>query len=127
MNLSKLLNFLKVAMGNLALQMNKRRNGGRAADKAGAADSETSASDLSAATSGHYGAQFGYVHEEECPEGIDENLALLLTAAAVAASAFVIFREVTLAQAGRRRRREAEEAGVLFRNSPMIDFVLHGT
>ena len=113
-------------MGNLALKHVHKRLG--KADKAGAdvADSETSASDLSAAQSGHYGAQFGYVHEEECPEGIDENLALLLTAAAVAASAFVIFREVTLAQAGRRRRREAEEAGIEFRNSPMIDFILHG-
>lgn len=88
-------------------------------------DSVASGSDLSVAES--YGAQYGYVHEEECPEGIDENLALLLTAAAVAASAFVIFREVTLAQAGRRRRREAEANGVLNRGSPLLDFVLHGT
>ena len=67
--------------------------------------------DMDGALSSGYGhggggyASYGYVHEEECPEGIDEDLALLLTAAAIAAGAFVIYRQITIQQMGRRRRR----------------------
>ena len=58
---------------------------------------------------GGYGHQvsYGYVHEEECPEGIDEDLALLLTAAAIAAGAFVVYRDITL-RLGKRKKRETE-------------------
>ena len=39
-----------------------------------------------------------------CPEGVNQNTALLATAAAIAVGAGVIYRAVTLQQAGRRRR-----------------------
>ena len=65
-----------------------------------------------------------YGYESSCPEGVDQNTALLATAAAIgntgkyiskiypllaAVGAGVIYRAVTLQQAGRRRRRGAEE------------------
>ena len=40
-----------------------------------------------------------------CPQGVNQNTALLATAAAIAVGAGVIFRAITLQQAGRRRRR----------------------
>ena len=43
-----------------------------------------------------------------CPQGVNQNTALLATAAAIAVGAGVIFRAITLQQ-GRRRRREAGE------------------
>ena len=46
-----------------------------------------------------------YGYESSCPEGINQNTALLATAAAIAVGAGVIYRAVTLQQAGRRRRR----------------------
>ena len=42
-----------------------------------------------------------------CPQGVNQNTALLATAAAIAVGAGVIFRAITLQQAGRRRRRDA--------------------
>ena len=48
-----------------------------------------------------------YGFESSCPEGVNQNTALLATAAAIAVGAGVIFRAVTLQQAGRRRRRDA--------------------
>lgn len=73
------------------------------------ADTESASSDLYGALSGygHGGHQYGYIHEEECPEGIDEDLALLLTAAAIAAGSFVVFREITLR--GKRKKRSNED------------------
>ena len=70
-----------------------------------------------------------YGYESSCPEGVDQNTALLATAAAIgntgkyfieniylnialilaAVGAGVIYRAVTLQQAGRRRRRGAEQ------------------
>ena len=47
-----------------------------------------------------------------CPQGVNQNTALLATAAAIAVGAGVIFRAITLQQ-GRRRRREAGEGGQL--------------
>ena len=49
-----------------------------------------------------------YGFESSCPEGVNQNTALLATAAAIAVGAGVIYRAVTLQQAG-RRRREAED------------------
>lgn len=52
-----------------------------------------------------YGQGVGaYGYESSCPEGVNQNTALLATAAAIAVGAGVIFRAVTLQQAGRRRR-----------------------
>jgi len=56
---------------------------------------------------GGYG---GYGLESSCPEGVNQNTALLATAAAIAVGAGVIFRAVTLQQ-GRRRRRKRELVG----------------
>ena len=42
-----------------------------------------------AAASGYGG--YGYIQEEECPEGINVNLALLLTGAAIAAATAVLY------------------------------------
>ena len=47
-----------------------------------------------------------------CPQGVNQNTALLATAAAIAVGAGVIFRAITLQQ-GRRRRREAGAGGQL--------------
>ena len=46
-----------------------------------------------------------------CPQGVNQNTALLATAAAIAVGAGVIFRAITLQQAGRRRRRDAGVEG----------------
>ena len=86
-------------------------------------DHQQEGSDLYAALSAHGGhgghggygggyghSSYGYLAEEECPEGIDEDLALLLTAAALAASGFVIFREITL----RTRRKKRSDGDDIF-------------
>ena len=78
-----------------------------------------------------YGQGAGaYGFESSCPEGVNQNTALLATAAAIAVGAgvifrfsffllsfyvyliFSIFRAVTLQQAGRRRREAGAEDGV---------------
>ena len=46
-----------------------------------------------------------------CPQGVNQNTALLATAAAIAVGAGVLFRAITLQQAGRRRRRGARVEG----------------
>ena len=79
-----------------------------ALERAGLADAEGAGSDAAGALSSGYGGGYGgygYVHEEECPEGIDEDLALLLTAAAIAAGAFIVFRQITIQQ-GRKKRSD---------------------
>ena len=48
----------------------------------------------------------GYGYGSSCPEGVNQNTALLATAAAIAVGAGVIYRAVTLQQGRRRRRRE---------------------
>lgn len=60
---------------------------------------------LSYYISGTRGGVYGF--ESSCPQGVNQNTALLATAAAIAVGAGVIYRAVTLQQAGRRRRREA--------------------
>ena len=57
---------------------------------------------------GYGGLNYNYGLESSCPEGVNQNSALLATAAAIAVGAGVIYRAVTLQQ-GRRRRRAAEE------------------
>ena len=63
---------------------------------------------FAAGGSGYGQGAGGYGFESSCPEGVNQNTALLATGAAIAVGAGVIFRAVTLQQAGRRRR----EAGV---------------
>ena len=46
-----------------------------------------------------------------CPQGVNQNTALLATAAAIAVGAGVLFRAITLQQAGRRRRRREARLG----------------
>ena len=59
-----------------------------------------------------YGQGAGvYGYESSCPEGVNQNTALLATAAAIAVGAGVIFRAVTLQQAGRRRREAGAGPG----------------
>lgn len=79
--------------------------GGAASAPTGSAAASGSNPDMVSSMSGGYGQ--GYIYEEECPEGIDEDLALLLTAAAIAAGMFIVYRDITLRLMG-RRRREAE-------------------
>ena len=67
---------------------------------------------LAGSGSGGYG-QVDYGLSSSCPEGVNQNTALLATAAAIAVGAGVIYRAVTLQQ-GRRKRRgvvEMEEQG----------------
>ena len=52
--------------------------------------------DLQASASGYGGGGYGYIQEEECPEGINVNLALLLIGAAIAAAATALFFQVGL-------------------------------
>ena len=55
---------------------------------------------------GGYGNN-NYGIESTCPEGVNQNTALLATAAAIAVGAGVIFRAITLQQ-GKRKKRNAE-------------------
>ena len=66
-----------------------------------------------AGNGGGYGGHsaYAYVAEEECEEGIDEDLALLLTAAAIAVGGFVVFREITLRI--KRKKRSSGDDDVL--------------
>ena len=41
--------------------------------------------------------------EEECPEGVDQELAVLAIGAAIAAGAYIVYRDITLRFPGRRR------------------------
>ena len=62
--------------------------------------------------------QLDYGLSSSCPEGVNQNTALLATAAAIAVGAGVIYRAVTLQQGRRRKRRgvgrtEMQGTGVL--------------
>ena len=72
---------------------------------------------LSGVGSAGYG-QVNYGLSSSCPEGVNQNTALLATAAAIAVGAGVIYRAVTLQQGRRRKRRgvggtEIQGTGVL--------------
>ena len=66
-------------------------------------DIEGASSDLYGAPSGY--GDGGYVYASYCPEGIPEDIALLATAAALAAGIYVIYRQITIQTAGRRKKR----------------------
>ena len=61
-----------------------------------------SSSDLHGAASGY--GDTGYVYATYCPEGIPEDIALLATAAALAAGLFIIYRQILIQTAGRKKR-----------------------
>ena len=65
-----------------------------------------------------------YGLDSSCPEGVDQNTALLATAAAIAVGAGVIYRAVTLQQAGRRRRRGVDSSPSL--TSRLQDIIMMG-
>jgi len=71
--------------------------------RASLSDSETAGSDIYGAASG-YGGGGDYVYATYCPEGIPEDVALLATAAALAAGIYVVYRQITIQAAGRKRR-----------------------
>ena len=61
-----------------------------------------SSSDLNGAASGYGDA--GYVYATYCPEGIPEDIALLATAAALAAGLYIVYRQIQIQTGGRRKR-----------------------
>merc|ERR1719350_1208373 len=71
-----------------------------------------------AGSGGNSGGNNNYGIESTCPEGVNQNTAVLATAAAIAVGAGVIFRAITLQQ-GKRKKRNAEhvtnkeDAGIL--------------
>ena len=110
-------------MGNCAAKKRNQARRQAAIERAGLAsagassnfDTVSAGSDLSGALSGyghggHGGYGYGYVHEEECPEGVDEDLALALTGAAIAAGAYIVYRDITLRLPKRRRRSDPNDS-----------------
>jgi len=75
---------------------------------------------------GGYGSgSGGYGLGSSCPEGVNQNTALLATAAAIAVGAGVIYRAVTLQQAGKRRKREVgEDKGII--QDRLLDLIALG-
>jgi len=69
---------------------------------------EGASSDLYGAPSGY--GDGGYVYATYCPEGIPEDIALLATAAALAAGIYVVYRTITGQTAGRRRKKRGAHA-----------------
>ena len=89
------------------------------------------------------GSNVNYGLPSTCPEGVrlrccievkskynlhnskvNQNTALLATAAAIAVGAAVLFRAITLQQAGRRRRRRSEEEEPV--EDGVVDMVMQG-
>jgi hypothetical protein len=68
-------------------------------------DVDGSSSDLYGAPSGY--GDGGYVYATYCPEGIPEDIALLATAAALAAGIYVIYRQITIQTKGKKRRKRS--------------------
>ncbi len=56
--------------------------------------SGNSGDDLQGAFSSGYGGGGGYVYAMMCPEGIDQDIALLATSAALAVGIYVVYRSV---------------------------------
>lgn len=67
---------------------------------------------------GDYGLQ------SSCPEGVNQNTALLATAAAIAVGAGVIYRAVTLQQGKRRKREVGGDGGML--QDRLMDLIVLG-
>ena len=74
---------------------------------------------------GGYGSgNGGYGLESSCAEGVNQNTALLATAAAIAVGAGVIYRAVTLQQ-GKRRKREVDGDGGMIQDR-LMDLIAVG-
>ena len=85
-------------MGNTACGA-KRRQALANRRLGAAADSNIAASSQYSDTSGQYqsgygGGGGGYVYAMMCPEGIDQDIALAATAAALAVGIYVVYRQV---------------------------------
>ena len=87
-------------MGNTACGAKRRQAlANRRLDAAAAADSNIAASSQYSDTSGQYSSGYGgggggYVYAMMCPEGIDQDIALAATAAALAVGIYVVYRQV---------------------------------
>jgi len=79
---------------------------------------EARSTDLDTAASSGYGHKDEIVH---CPEGIPIKQALFGLLAAFAASFGFLFRAVTQAQGGRRRKRMAEDGLVIDAETSVVD------
>jgi len=98
-------------MGNTACGAKRRQAlANRRLGAAAAADSNIAASSQYSDTSGQYSSGYGggggggYVYAMMCPEGIDQDIALAATAAALAVGIYVVYRQITLQTGGRKRR-----------------------
>ena len=67
--------------------------------------------------------QVDYGLSSSCAEGVNQNTALLATAAAIAVGAGVIFRAVTLQQGRRKKRMVEEEVG---KGTGLLEMVMKG-
>ena len=92
-------------MGNSACGQKRRQAlANRRLGAAAAADSNIAASSQYSDTSGQYSSGYGggggggYVYAMMCPEGIDQDIALAATAAALAVGIYVVYRQVTVCQ-----------------------------
>ena len=88
-------------MGNTACGAKRRQAlANRRLGAAAAADSNIAASSQYSDTSGQYSSGYGggggggYVYAMMCPEGIDQDIALAATAAALAVGIYVVYRQV---------------------------------
>ena len=86
-------------MGNCGAKKRRQHQAAAASNRLGAAgssltDSATASSDLSGAYSSGYGGGGGYLYAMMCPEGIDQDIALLATSAALAVGIYVVYRQV---------------------------------
>ena len=86
----------KKARRKAAAQANRRA--GQAADPAFAGsnqyEQQLANSDLYGAAQSGYGGYGGLSYGMECPQGIDQDVALLATAAALAVGIYVVYRHV---------------------------------
>ena len=99
--------------GKKRRKSSSQRKGLAAAASGGQPVSDTEIQE--AAASSGYGAYAGGYglgalnYGPDCPEGIDEDLALLVTAASIAASLWVLYRQIVIQTVGRRKRRDVKD------------------
>ena len=68
--------------------------------------------------------QVDYGLSSSCPEGVNQNTALLATAAAIAVGAGVIYRAVTLQQGRRKRRKRRGVVEVEEQDTGLVEMVM---
>merc|ERR1719323_974440 len=80
----------------------------------GQAAAGTSADMLGTDQTGAYSSGYGNaIYAMQCPEGIDQDIALLATAAALAVGIYVVYRQITLQTMGRKKRSILKSNGSL--------------